>query len=58
MINETCQTCKVKTYNKKNYSKINIPKNDFLELYVYITTKHSFININFVIFSFHISIEK
>jgi hypothetical protein len=45
-----------KTYNnKKNHSKSNIPKNIFLE-YVYITKNHSFININFVICSFHISI--
>ena len=47
----------VKTYKKEEEGmKSNIPLNVFLELYVYITRKKSFINITFVIFTFHISI--
>ena len=46
-----------KTYNnKKEGLKKKYSFNVFLQLYIYITTKKSFINMAFVIFSLHLSI--
>ena len=58
MVNETCRTCNRQNIQQQqnNHSKSKIPKHVFIE-YVYTITKHSLININSNIISFHIRIK-